>query len=41
MGHGTRQVLMEMLTPFKAVYELGGARGVMMYVPSELVVSAQ
>ncbi|KAF8917429.1 glycoside hydrolase family 3 protein [Mucidula mucida] len=30
MGHGTRQVLMEMLTPFKAVYELGGARGVMM-----------
>ncbi|KAK0467422.1 glycoside hydrolase family 3 protein [Armillaria novae-zelandiae] len=30
MGHGLRQVMMEMLVPFKAVFELGGARGVMM-----------
>ncbi|KAK0219542.1 glycoside hydrolase family 3 protein [Armillaria nabsnona] len=30
MGHGLRQVMMEMLVPFKAAFELGGARGVMM-----------
>ncbi|KAK8209839.1 glycoside hydrolase family 3 protein [Phyllosticta capitalensis] len=30
MGHGNREVLAELLTPFKAVIELGGARGVMM-----------
>ncbi|KAK7516425.1 glycoside hydrolase family 3 protein [Phyllosticta citriasiana] len=30
MGHGNREVLGELLTPFKAVLELGGARGVMM-----------
>ncbi|PBK80691.1 glycoside hydrolase family 3 protein [Armillaria gallica] len=30
MGHGLRQVMVEMLVPFKAVFELGGARGVMM-----------
>ncbi|KAK0205764.1 glycoside hydrolase family 3 protein [Desarmillaria ectypa] len=30
MGHGMRQVMMEMLVPFKAVFDLGGARGVMM-----------
>lgn len=31
-GYGMRQVVSEMLVPFKAVVELGGARGVMMYV---------
>lgn len=30
MGHGNRQVLEQLLVPFKAVVELGGARGVMM-----------
>ena len=30
MGHGNREVLQNLLTPFKAVVELGGARGVMM-----------
>lgn len=30
MGHGNRQVFQDLLTPFKAVVQLGGARGVMM-----------
>jgi beta-glucosidase-like glycosyl hydrolase len=30
MGHGNRQVLQQLLTPFKEVIERGGARGVMM-----------
>ncbi|KAI9659117.1 MAG: hypothetical protein M1821_002077 [Bathelium mastoideum] len=30
MGRGVRQVLAEMLVPFKAVVDLGGAKGVMM-----------
>ena len=30
MGHGLREVMMEMLVPFKAAFELGGSRGVMM-----------
>ncbi|KAL1845200.1 hypothetical protein VTK73DRAFT_932 [Phialemonium thermophilum] len=30
MGHGNRQLLQELLTPFKAAVQLGGARGVMM-----------
>lgn len=30
MGHGDREVVQKLLTPFKAVFELGGARGVMM-----------
>ncbi|KAJ7476840.1 glycoside hydrolase family 3 protein [Mycena galericulata] len=30
MGRGSREVLMEMLVPFKAVIDLGGAKGVMM-----------
>ncbi|KAI0512610.1 glycoside hydrolase family 3 protein [Xylaria bambusicola] len=30
MGHGNRQVLQDLLTPFKAAIQLGGARGVMM-----------
>ncbi|KAJ7196943.1 glycoside hydrolase family 3 protein [Mycena pura] len=30
IGRGFRQVLMEMLVPFKAVIDLGGAKGVMM-----------
>ena len=30
MGHGDREVIQKLLTPFKAVFELGGARGVMM-----------
>lgn len=30
MGHGNRQVMENLLIPFKAVFELGGARGVMM-----------
>ena len=30
MGYGTRQVLQEMLVPFKAVVDLGGVKGVMM-----------
>ncbi|KAJ6453278.1 glycoside hydrolase superfamily [Mycena vitilis] len=30
MGRGSRQVLMEMLVPFEAVFDLGGAKGVMM-----------
>lgn len=30
MGHGNREVLQNLLTPFKAAIELGGARGVMM-----------
>ncbi|RFU81651.1 glycoside hydrolase family 3 [Trichoderma arundinaceum] len=29
-GHGTRQIMEDLLIPFKANYELGGARGVMM-----------
>ncbi|KAI1811333.1 glycoside hydrolase family 3 protein [Poronia punctata] len=30
MGHGNRQVLQDLLMPFKAAIQLGGARGVMM-----------
>ncbi|KAI1426944.1 glycoside hydrolase family 3 protein [Xylaria sp. FL1777] len=30
MGHGSRQVLQDLLTPFKAAIQLGGARGVLM-----------
>lgn len=30
MGRGSRQVLQDLLTPFRAVAQLGGARGVMM-----------
>jgi beta-glucosidase-like glycosyl hydrolase len=30
MTHGIRQVMQDMLRPFKAVIDLGGARGVMM-----------
>jgi beta-glucosidase-like glycosyl hydrolase len=30
MGYGTRQVLQEMLVPFKAAVDLGGVKGVMM-----------
>jgi beta-glucosidase-like glycosyl hydrolase len=30
MGHGDREVIQKLLTPFKAVFEIGGARGVMM-----------
>lgn len=30
MGHGLREVLQEMLIPFKAAVELGGVKGVMM-----------
>ncbi|KAI0385456.1 glycoside hydrolase family 3 protein [Hypomontagnella monticulosa] len=30
MGHGNRQVVQDLLTPFKAAIQLGGARGVMM-----------
>ncbi|ROV97387.1 hypothetical protein VMCG_06866 [Cytospora schulzeri] len=30
MGHGNRQVFQDLLTPFRAVVQLGGARGVMM-----------
>lgn len=30
MGHGNRQVMQDLLMPFKAVIQLGGARGVMM-----------
>ncbi|CAI7595353.1 unnamed protein product [Penicillium manginii] len=30
MGYGTRQVLQEMLVPFKAAVQLGGVKGVMM-----------
>ncbi|KAJ5621133.1 beta-glucosidase [Penicillium lagena] len=30
MGYGTREVLQEMLVPFKAAVELGGVKGVMM-----------
>lgn len=30
MGHGNREVLQNLLVPFKAAVELGGARGVMM-----------
>lgn len=30
MGHGNRQVFQDLLTPFKAAVQLGGARGVMM-----------
>ncbi|KAI0187710.1 glycoside hydrolase family 3 protein [Xylaria flabelliformis] len=30
MGHGNRQVLQDLLTPFKTAIQLGGARGVMM-----------
>lgn len=33
-GFGIRQIMSEMLVPFKAVVELGGARGVMMCAPS-------
>ena len=31
MGYGTRQVVQEMLVPFKAAVDLGGVKGVMMY----------
>lgn len=30
MGYGVRQVVQEMLVPFKAAVELGGVKGVMM-----------
>ena len=30
MGHGNRQVLQQLLVPFKAAVDLGGVRGVMM-----------
>ena len=30
MGHGNRQVLDQLLMPFKAAVDLGGVRGVMM-----------
>jgi hypothetical protein len=30
MGYGTREVLQEMLVPFKAAVDLGGVKGVMM-----------
>lgn len=30
MGHGNRQVFQDLLTPFRAAVQLGGARGVMM-----------
>ncbi|KAI1206222.1 glycoside hydrolase family 3 protein [Annulohypoxylon truncatum] len=30
MGHGNRQVLQDLLTPFRAAIQLGGARGVLM-----------
>ena len=30
MGYGKRQVLSEMLVPFKAAVQLGGVKGVMM-----------
>lgn len=36
MGRGIRQVLSEMLVPFKAVVQLGGVKGVMMLVVSIL-----
>lgn len=32
MIHGNRQVLADMLLPFKAAVQLGGVRGVMMYI---------
>jgi beta-glucosidase-like glycosyl hydrolase len=31
MGYGIRQIITEMLTPFKAAVQLGGVKGVMMY----------
>lgn len=34
MGRGMREVMQEMLVPFKAAIDLGGARGVMMCVLS-------
>lgn len=37
MGRGMRQVLSEMLVPFKAVVQLGGVKGVMMLVVSVLM----
>lgn len=30
MGHGNRQVLQDLMLPFKAAIELGGVRGIMM-----------
>ncbi|KAI0148399.1 glycoside hydrolase family 3 protein [Xylariaceae sp. FL1272] len=30
MGHGNRQVLQDLLTPFKSAIQVGGARGIMM-----------
>lgn len=30
MGYGVRQVVQEMLVPFKAAVDLGGVKGVMM-----------
>jgi len=30
MGYGIRQVLQELLVPFKAAVDLGGVKGVMM-----------
>ncbi|ETS87430.1 hypothetical protein PFICI_01258 [Pestalotiopsis fici W106-1] len=30
MGHGNRQVLQDLMTPFKAAIDLGGVRGIMM-----------
>jgi beta-glucosidase-like glycosyl hydrolase len=35
MGYGVRQVVQEMLVPFKAAVDLGGVKGVMMYVPCQ------
>lgn len=34
MGRGIRQVLTEMFVPFKAAVQLGGVKGVMMFVSS-------
>lgn len=30
MGYGVRQILQELLVPFKAAVDLGGVKGVMM-----------
>lgn len=40
MGHGNRQVLQDLMMPFKAVIDLGGVRGVMMYGQSTLYLLA-
>ena len=38
MGRGVRQVLAEMLVPFKAAVDLGGVKGVMMYTVTAQVI---